>query len=303
VYTADGALKSINSADPNALTDPGQDGMGASPAFKKDVFGMTLDYYDGDYDASGNTMPDVTIPGTFTEQFGGLIRTMRWHSPIKPGKEFGYAYTYDQRNQLSNATWGGITASVFTANPLNPYNESIPQYDLNGNIKQLSRRDALGTTIADFDYRYLPNTNKLEEIRKPNSSDVLRDFEYDEIGQLKSEKIGSKEKYIEYDVTGKVTKVYSDAAKTKLVTAFVYDDRGFRLNKTTYDANVTATARTWYVRDASGSVMGTYEDDLTEQEAPAITELPVYASGRIGIFKPQFPQFKYTQYELDRSSG
>ncbi len=67
---------------------------------------------------------------------------------------------------------------------------------------------------------------------------------------------------MDYDVTSKVTTVYRDAEKQKPTVSFTYDDRGFRLSKTGYNDDGSAVHRTWYVRDASGNVAGTYEEDI-----------------------------------------
>jgi RHS repeat-associated protein len=304
VYTVDGALKSINNgnADVNATAgttkDPGKDGFGNN--FKKDVFGMTLEYFNGDYSSSAIPSDNVTLPVAYPEQHTGMIRAMRWHSPTESAEQFGYAFNYDQRNQFSSADWGSVTGSSMTIKDDARYHESISGYDLNGNIDVLNRKNSKGDNIAHYKYQYITNTNKLDKILDiDNNNAVVKDYEYNEIGELKSE-TGAEEKHIEYDVTGKVRNVFRDASKTKLATSFVYDDKGFRLSKTSYDKNGAAQFRTWYVRDGLGSVLGTYEEDISKSQSPVITELPVYASGRIGLYKPQFD---YTMYELTDHLG
>jgi hypothetical protein len=50
-------------------------------------------------------------------------------------------------------------------------------------------------------------------------------------------KTRAKEK-VNYDITGKVTHVFSNTAKTNLTTGYIYDDRGFRLAKELYNTGV-----------------------------------------------------------------
>jgi RHS repeat-associated protein len=305
VYTADGALKSINSANP--ASDPGTDGSGDHAGFRADVFGMSLDYYNGDYTGAGSRTDQATISAlNYPEQHNGQIRAMRWHSPIETDKQFVYAYLYDNRNQFKQADWGTIVDGNFTnniasthipsTNRPDSYQESISGYDLNGNINTLNRKNSVADNIANFKYVYTLNTNQLDKILNlDDESKVIKDYTYTPTGELESEigESGEPEKHITYNVSGKVSAVYRDALKTKLAADFTYDDRGFRLSKTGYDDEGAPKSRTWYVRDASGTVMATYEQDLDESEPLRLTELPVYASGRIGFYKPEFDFYMY----------
>ncbi len=103
-----------------------------------------------------------------------------------------------------------------------------------------------------------------------------------------------------YDVTGKVTAVYADAAHEKEIVTFTYDDKGFRLSKTAYDQQDQPNVKTWYVRDAAGNVMSTYEQNLKEAQEAKPVEMPIYGSSRIGVYKPQY---KFTFYEVQDHLG
>jgi RHS repeat-associated protein len=294
VYTADGALKSIN--DANQANDPGQDGMHGS-TMKKDVFGMTLDYFSGDYLNSEHT-PSTAIayPAGTIDQFTGLIKGNRWHSPTGANTTNGYAYRYDERNQLADARWLNAIPNV-----VSPYLESVGQYDVNGNIKSLQRNNNWGSALANFSYNYAAHSNKLQNIQHNNTS--YRTYTYNSIGQTteQTDADGKKLK-MTYDVSGKVTAVRNE--NDVLVTTFEYDDRGFRLNKTTFDASGNAVLITWYVRDASGNVLSTYEQNASPTDGAmgevVPTEMPVYASGKIGLYKPQYG---YTFYEVTDHLG
>jgi RHS repeat-associated protein len=300
VYTADGALKSINHAD--ALRDPGGDGT-INAAVQPDVFGITLDYYPNDYVGANNQADNLPSSGELEEQYSGLIKATRWHSPIEPNKQFAYGYSYDQRNQFKTAKWGSVIAGVFVPSPWQPYYESVSGYDDNGNISALQRQGNVLQATSDFKhdfvYNYKPNTNLLESITQPNSQ-TFRTYQYDDLGQMTEEVEDTSSKYIVYDVSGKVTGVYADAAHTQPITTFVYDDRGFRLSKTNYDENYAEVARTWYVRDLSGQVACTYDQDLMLMEPARAREVPVYGSGKLGVYKPDYG---LTFYELTDHLG
>ena len=133
---------------------------------------------------------------------------------------------------------------------------------------------------------------------------------YNEIGQLTEEVNVSPDdpdQYIEYDVSGKVRKVYSTKVGNTfddLKVEFIYDDRGFRLAKVVYGA--TGARTTWYVRDASGNLISTYEQvgaPTDSNGAPQLntedldqTEVPIYGSGKLGTFYPG--QNGSTAYEI-----
>ncbi|WP_187444225.1 hypothetical protein, partial [Sphingobacterium phlebotomi] len=81
------------------------------------------------------------------------------------------------------------------------------------------------------------NTNRLASVSNYAS------YTYDDLGQLSSEIKGTMGKYLEYDAYGKVTKIYSNAARTNLILSFAYDENGNRIKKQDHLQNVT----TWYV--------------------------------------------------------
>ena len=88
---------------------------------------------------------------------------------------------------------------------------------------------------------------------------------YNSIGQLTENK-AEKVKY-EYNASGLVTKVYYN---NTLKVQFFYNDKGFRVKKV-FHTNIAKfpTKETYYVRDASGSVLAI----VTKPAAP-IPQLP-----------------------------
>ena len=99
------------------------------------------------------------------------------------------------------------------------------------------------------------------------------------------DKMTGNDQYVEYDVTGKVVKVFSDAARTTKKVEYVYDDRGFRLAKKTFDAAGALTLTTWYIRDASGNVLSIYEQQ--PGQTLVRTEISIYGSGKLATVYPQ----------------
>lgn len=295
VYTVDGSLKSINDAD--RTNDPGHD--------TNDVFGLTLDYYMSDYANSSHTPSTISYPGSTTDQYGGNIKGVQWHSPIEANQTFAYAIEYDDRYQLKNAKWGSSKTGTMLFEGKS-YNEAIggqgvEPYDNNGNIQQLTRTNDKGVNIANYRYNYKSNTNKLMSVTDAsNGTDHIFKYSYDSLGQMVEQedvKAGTKIK-VDYDVTGKVVAVRNE--NDLLLTDYSYDDNGFRVRKNTYDKKGNSKSITWYVRDNSGNVLSTYFDDLTDEAPLQPIEFPVYAGGRIGMY---MPQYDLTFYEITDHLG
>ncbi len=282
VYTINGWLKSIN--NPNLdNTDPGADGFtGNHATFGKDVFGMGLDYFNGDYTHAGTNI--VSVPGT--GNYNGNIAASRWKIASQPtdvGKQWSNQYLYNVRNWLTTATFGTVDASnAFLADPNKNYKEVIKGYDLNGNISSVMR---YGAGVKDsMVYRYLTRKNRLNYIDVYNNigagvpGNILdqggTNYKYDAMGRISGNV--RETQYFTYDVYGHVTAMYNNAAKTGTpVSSYVYDDAGFRIRK------IANGDTTWYVRDGSGNILATYLKSNTT--TPKLDEVNLYGSGRIGM--------------------
>ena len=118
-------------------------------------------------------------------------------------------------------------------------------------------------------------------------------MEYNAIGQLVLDEKNSEIRKMEYDVSGKVKRVLDGADQE--ITAFAYDDRGFRILKR------TGAREEWYVRDASGNIMSIYHRDTTSNSLAQI-ELPIYGSGKLGNAFRQPDHLNYN-YELTDHLG
>jgi hypothetical protein len=248
--------------------------------------------------------------------YNGLITSTAWRTttPDENGTALTvqspnafkgmYLYEYDDKYQFLNANWAEPNFAMHTfAMSGQKFRVTGMAYDPNGNIQSMHRYDGNGihTNLFsyDYDYNHGKNNNQLKSV-----SGYVNAYTYNKIGQMVGEdKVEGDDHYVEYDVTGKVVKVFSDSAKTKLKIQNLYDDRGFRLAKRNYawknDTNVLKRT-TWYVRDASGNVLSIYEkNDSTGQLTE--TEVPIYGSGKLGTYYPQ--QDGSTAYEITDHLG
>jgi RHS repeat-associated protein len=294
IYTIDGKLKAINDSNPSL--DPGKDGYGESP-IAKDVFGLVIDYYDKDY-STNSTESQIVYPQPYADQFGGLVKGIRWHSPIDPSKQFAYAFQYDVKGQLLDSYWGTIVDGRYESSRTNAFFEGVTEYDPNGNIKGLRRNENRLSSLTDYTFEFRYNykdqhSNILSSLEALGGSDapkIFRAYQYNDIGQLVSEDDGTITKFIKYTQAGSVSGVYSDAAFTKPLVLFTYDDRGFRQSKTVYSGDSKFLSSTFYVRDASGQMIAIYKNGLQDVSGgPEIlplelSEVSLIGSSRLGLY-------------------
>lgn len=247
--------------------------------------------------ASGSSAnsSSATVKTLTTEPlYNGLIASLRWRTDAPPIEIEGqpaqpfmgmYLFQYDDKYQIENASWANYDNLTYQVQN-NTYRVTNMTYDPNGNILSLHRHDKDGIKTNEFSYNYAPNKNQLQNVNGYTNA-----YTYNAIGQMIGEdKIAEgADQYVEYNVTGKVTKVFADASHSQLKTEFFYDDRGFRLAKYNQQTNRT----TWYIRDASGNVISIYEQEgapgnETTPNTNAIntTEIPVYGAGKLGTYYP-----------------
>ena len=305
VYNIDGSLKFINHPDPTK--DIGKDGIsGTNAGFQPDVFGMALDYNTNDYVPAGYAdAGSFSLPGTYPDQFGGAVKSIRWHSPSDSHVPRGYAFNYDNRYQLTNADFGSVTgAGIYGLNintvsgtpNFQQYKEAVTNYDNNGNIKSLIRNGKTGNSLANYNYTYTTSTNKLASVT--NGGSALLNYQYNSIGQLTQQTEGTNTMKISYTAYG-LTKEIRDGAN-KLKASYAYDDRGNRVKKTIYNSSEAVQNITYYVSDAAGNTLATYEQDVAGAGSMYLTEVPIYAAGRVGIYKPLT---NYSIYEVNDHLG
>lgn len=128
----------------------------------------------------------------------------------------------------------------------------------------LSRTGFVGIVQNNCTYNYQANTNKL------TSASNYASYAYDALGQLASQAKGNVGMYLDYDVTGKVSKIYSDNEKTIIILSFVYDEDGNHVMKKEHRTG----AVTWYSYDGHGTLAAVFEQQGTG--AIQLKEQPVY---------------------------
>ena len=158
LYTVQGQLKSINSPNigataTNLFTDPGEDGQNE---FATDVFGMSIDYYSGDYVRAG-THVNYTTPNQ--SSFAGNISSVRWNtqgmSLANIGKQNIYKYDYEHHNWLSGATFGSYHPnSCQNAEPGAVYCSMLDEY------QTVEKGDVIGPNTFSFSFNTMPNSNE-----------------------------------------------------------------------------------------------------------------------------------------------
>ena len=272
VYNLAGQLKAINHPDLTASSDPGGDST--------DLFGMTIDYFADDYKRNSN----FSLSTDPNQQYNGNIKGITWKTnadfTVNPAGKMQYNYSYNRNNWLTEAN---LNSSL---NPTD-YNVYGITYDANGNIQTLNRnknRESGDNEMDKFTYKYkLGKPNQLDHVDDaviaPTGANDLKDqdpnnYTYNEIGQL----VLNAEEGIsyEYNASGLVTLIKKDGAN---LVAFSYNDKGFRVKKTSYGGTMPPV-ETYYIRDASGNSLAMYVGGQQK-------ELPIYGASRIGVFNKQ----------------
>jgi RHS repeat-associated protein len=147
-YNIRGWLTSINNS---SLTNDGSLNNDSN-----DIMGMELLY---------NT--SIPINGIASRQlWNGNIGAIKWKTTnlVDPAKEKIFGFNYDVLNRLSTSTYATKPATTFTGD-VGAYNNAY-SYDLNGNIKTLTRSGILGgliKTIDNLSYGYT-NGNTLQYV-------------------------------------------------------------------------------------------------------------------------------------------
>ena len=277
IYNLAGQLKAINHPHLTAASDPGGD--------RNDLFGMVIDYYNGDYTRNSN----FSMINSGTDQYNGNIKGItsntNWGSVTNnPAK---YSYKYNNNNWLSEANFSGGNATAS-----DDYKVHNITYDANGNIKTLNRNKNTngrnGNLMDQFTYHYKSeNSNRLDHIDDAvttnTNADDLKDqnngnYTYNSIGQLVEDReyvTASRPNDIlryEYNASGLVTKI---TKANRPLVEFFYNDKGFRTRKISYTGHRSETTN--YVRDASGSVLAIYQNNT-------LIEHPIYGASRIGVY-------------------
>jgi RHS repeat-associated protein len=233
-----------------------------------------------------------------------------------------FAYKYDQLNRITGAelyTNFDLATNAWQAggSGSSTYRESFT-YDHNGNIIRQNRNGSAAQVNLDQLKYYYYNaaggtydpeistpqnaTNRLayvtDGVAAGNYGDDIdnqsaNNYTYDQIGQLTGdaqEQIGS----IVWNVYNKIRSVTRTTGSTKADLEFKYDAMGQRMVKIAKPrtGGSASTQENWvytyYVRDAQGNVMATYERKLpktggTYKDQIKLKEQHLYGSSRAGM--------------------
>jgi hypothetical protein len=274
-----------------------------------------------------NKFPEATTeqnnvaPNLFNGNIKQQVISMH-HTETEVPESRTYAYQYDQLNRLTN-----MQAFVDVPNggtPTDPMEyHTAYSYDANGNLNSLLRNgssDQLSMDNLTYRYQTDPTTGKIVSNKLYSVNDAVAanayttdiddqgvfdandasswNYDYDAIGNLikdKTEEIAE----IQWTQQGKVAAIIREANSTKPNLFFAYDATGNRIMKLVkprdgqgdYQPEETWNY-TWYVRDASGNVMATYDQTLQEEPGGSYAELlhinewNLYGSARLGLRKP-----------------
>ncbi len=167
-------------------------------------------------------------------------------------------------------------------------------YDGNGNIKTLHRKDETAGAIDDLTYDYTSNTNKLTRIDDVVGAAVAGDlgdqgtdnYAYDATGNLTKDVIeGIIAGGIVWTPYNKIRSITQAGDATTNKVEYLYDASGNRvLKRYYYNTSATLDKTTWYVRDASGNVLGIYEKPVAG--SATLVQTPIYGSSRVAVARP-----------------
>lgn len=270
IYTINGWLKQINSPN-NAVKDPGKDGIGNPNP--KDVFGFELKYFNSDYSSVSTGAVELGSPMSTNSQYfnGNIGMSSILNKGFSSSQLNNQTYTYDAINRLTQ----------FRVGTDNNYAMDI-NYDKNGNITQLNRKDGNARLFDQLAYQYddrlnnrlnfitdaaspLPASARAEDLKNQNRGN----YQYDAKGRLLSD---ASEQLSNMQWNGKDK--LKTLTKNRQVIDFYYDALGRRCFK-----KQASNSGEYTVRDLSGNVIAEYE--ILENRVK-LNHMPIYASTRIG---------------------
>ncbi len=187
-YNIRGWIKSINNS--RLISDGG-----ITNDDTNDLFGMELAY-------------DNSLGTGNAALYNGNIGGIKWSTNLALGavKDVAYNYSYDPMGRLRDARYLK-NRSGHWANWNRAFNESGYEYDLNGNITRLARRDHAGMLMDSLSYTYGNAGNQLLKIS--DAGDKTRGF---------VEPASTSGNDYSYDANGNVTR-----DKNKGITAISYN--------------------------------------------------------------------------------
>ncbi len=215
-------------------------------------------------------------------------------------------YNYDQLNRLvkSIAVGNSITNNSWNAPTLNNSYENNYTYDANGGILTAMARNQAGTIIDQQTYQHESIggkriNNRIYAINDAASAtsgnDLLNqipfntanvnganNYTYTPIGERKSN-VQEQIAEMKWGINGKLLSVTRTPNSTKLNVKLDYDANAKRIAEHEYSSAGVWSKSTYYVRDAQGNIMSTYEHTNVGTASFAQTERHLYGSSSLGI--------------------
>jgi len=257
-------------------------------------------------------------------------------------KPLGNAYKYDQLNRIKKSV--SFTNIDLIGNLWQSSGQTIANmygntfsYDANGNILTQNRSDEIGQEFEALNYKYRTVAGKLRQNRLYHVNDNINytslktddiddqghfaagassnplvdsvgqfnNYSYDNIGNLvkdKAEQIAN----IEWTVYGKVKRILRTAGSAKDNLVFDYDPNGNRIAKHVYDNANNWKYTTYYLRDAQGNVMCTYEHKNIPPPggigSPSMSfvlqEQHIYGNSRLGMYIPNKQLINHSSFTI-----
>lgn len=302
-YSIQGWIKGVNAGVLNERIDIGRDGMPTSPNSKvaRDVMGYLLHYHEGDYSGIGvgnNWEPsNANFGNAQKDLYNGNIASITSEiAALRNGtKAMGnkeVLYTYDQLNRiLSSTTYEGLDSESNTWTNIREIEDYHTNYrfDEDGNLLELLRngteKNSNVLKMDAFEYHYTAGTNRLDYvddgvIAANYDMDIddqnAGNYKYDPNGNLIKD--ASEDLSINWYFNGKVKEMWRPNSE---MLSFSYGPMGNRVTKV--QQGYGEQTYTYYVLDATGNLMATYQNDPRQ----AANELKwqsayIYGSGRIG---------------------
>ncbi len=211
----------------------------------------------------------------------------------------GYAYGYDQLNRLvSMDAWVNFNTGTYAWQTSGSASSKLQErvtYDANGNITKYLRKGYSPTNMDSLTYKYYPKSNKLKRVDDAISDGTYTDidvddqdnnnYDYDLTGNLVKDSIEGIS-LITWNLMGKVDSIARYGSSSRPELKFLYDAMGNRVGKVVYDGS--DVSKTWYIRDAQGNIMATYEE---ENDTLTWAEQHIYGSSRLGYWQPDSMMF------------
>jgi RHS repeat-associated protein len=313
--------------------DPGMDGEGASTVYT-DIFGMVIDYHDEDYLREGTYInyglgTNQKYSGTINQVRWNMDETVGAVNLnlTSAGKQNVYQYEYTDLNWLAAATFGAytptcyhnqlpadncLTAPTFTADASNQFKVSGITYDKNGNIETFIRNGntTTGINMDNLTYHYNTTTqadgdvvktsNRLNYVSDTHGSvygiDIgnqsSSNYTYNAIGEATNSVLDDED--YTYYTTG-LAKEIKQNSTGYLKLKFEYNALGHRLKKIIYDGLGSAETEVFYVNDANGNLLTTYERDVST--TAIVQDYSIAGANLLGMYDPSTSEARYFMYD------